>query len=212
MPKIDVKSIEGQKVGEVELPDDIFSVPFNPFPIQEVVRMQLANRRRGTHKTKERSEVSGSTRKLYRQKGTGHARAGSIKSPLRRGGGTIFGPQPRDYSFLPPKKVRRKALCIALTQKLDKKQIEIVREFPVDEPKTKRMLAKLDPQNLHKKTLIILSELDEPHRTNLKLSLHNVPFCKILKPEGLNVLDLLYHQRVIFLEKSIPMITQRLGS
>ncbi len=99
MPKVDVRSIDGTVVSQIELEESVFAVPYNPYPVQEVIRMQMANRRRGTHKTKNRPEVSGSTRKLYRQKGTGHARSGSVKSPLRPGGGIIFGPYPETTVF-----------------------------------------------------------------------------------------------------------------
>lgn len=207
MPIVQVKSITGDIVGEIELPDNIFAVPYNPFPIQEIIRMQLASRHRGTHKTKDRGEVSGSTRKLYRQKGTGRARSGSIKSPLRRGGGNIFGPRPRDYDLYPPKKVRRSALKIALSKKLTDGELEVIREFPVEAPKTKILLNQFDPEKKMNKTLVIVGDPQE----SLEKSLRNVPYFKVLKAEGLNLYDLANHQRVVLLEKSVPVITERLG-
>jgi large subunit ribosomal protein L4 len=207
MPLVQVKSIQGQVVGEINLPDDIFAVPYNPFPIQEIVRMQLASRHRGTHKTKDRGEVSGSTRKLYRQKGTGRARAGSIKSPLRRGGGNIFGPRPRDYDLYPPKKVRRNALKIALSKKLSDGDLEVIREFLVEEPKTKLILGQFDPDKKMNRTLVIIGEPQE----TLAKSLRNIPYFKVLKAEGLNLYDITNHQRIVLFEKSVPLITERLG-
>ena len=206
MPKVQVKSIEGNVVGEMELPASIFEVPFNPYPVQEVVRMQMANKRRGTHKTKERSEIRGSTKKRYRQKGTGHARAGSVKSPLRRGGGIIFGPRPRDYSFYPPKKVRKAAIRIALSQKLRDGNLEIYREFEIETPKTKVVLSGFEKESQARKTLIITGEVYE----NMYKSLRNVETYKVLKTEGLNVYDLLNHQRCILMETSVTKIIERL--
>ena len=212
MPKIDIKSIEGRVVGEMELPDDIFSVPYNPYPVKEVIRAQLAGRSKGTHKTKTRAEIKASTRKLYRQKGTGHARAGSARSPLRRGGGVIFGPQPRDYTMRINKKLKRKAIKIALSKKLQAGELEIIREFPIPEPKTKPLLQQLDPENKRVKTLIVSGEMDENAKNNMLKSLRNVPFYKILKTDGLNVYDLVDHSRIILLEKSIAAIQRRLAS
>lgn len=212
MPKVDVFSIEGNVVNQIELEDSVFAVPYNPYPVQEVIRMQMANRRRGTHKTKNRTEVSGSTRKLYRQKGTGHARSGSIKSPLRRGGGIIFGPVPRDYSFLPPKKVRRKAICIALSKKLLDGELSVMQEFTCDAIKTKDLIARLDPNSEQVKTLLILGVMNETTRINIEKSLKNVPYYQVMPAEGINVYDLVNNRKVVLLEKSIPIITERLQS
>jgi large subunit ribosomal protein L4 len=207
MPKVAIKLIDGTIVGEIELSDDIFAQEYNPFPIQEVVRMQLAKRRRGTHSTKDRGEVSGSTKKLYKQKGTGRARSGSIKSPLRKGGGIIFGPKPRDYSYAIPKKVRQKALTIALSKKLTDGQLEVIREFNLEHPKTKNAIKLIDSKNEFKTTLIIYNDAQE----NLTKSLRNVKSFKTLHVRGLNVYDLVYFQRIILLEKSINSINERLG-
>lgn len=212
MPKVDIRSIEGTVVSEVELPDSVFAEPFNPYIIQEVIRMQMAKRHRGTHKVKDRAEVHGSTRKLYRQKGTGHARPGSIKSPLRRGGGIVFGPTPRSYSFKPPKKVRRKALCIALSKKLQDGDLSVMREFDCGQIKTKDLLGRLDPNSDKIKTLIIMGTMDDQTKENIQKSLRNVPYYQVLLVEGLNVYDLVNNKKVILLEKSIPMITERLES
>ncbi len=206
MAKLDIKTIDGQIVGQAELAADIFEVPFNPYIIQEIVRMQLANRRRGTHKTKGRSEVAYSTKKLYRQKGTGHARSGDRRSPLRRGGGVIFGPIPRDYSFYPPKKVRKGALKVALSQKLREGQLEVYREYEPETPKTKPILSQLSLGKEPVSTLIIWSE----EHQNFMRSLRNVPNFKMLRVDGLNVYDLVLHKRVILMEKCISSIHERL--
>ncbi len=206
MAKLDIKTIDGQIVGQAELSADIFEVPYNPYIIQEIVRMQLANRRRGTHKTKGRSEVAYSTKKLYRQKGTGHARSGDRRSPLRRGGGVIFGPIPRDYSFYPPKKVRKGALKVALSQKLREGQLEVYREYEPGTPKTKPILSQLSPGKETVSTLIVWSE----EHQNFMRSLRNVPNFKMLSVDGLNVYDLVLHKRVILMEKSISSIHERL--
>jgi len=211
MPKVEVKTLDGQVVGEIELQDDIFTEEYNPFIIQEMVTLHMAAKRRGTHKTKGRSEIAGSMKKLYRQKGTGHARPGTVKSPLRRGGGVIFGPTPRSYDFSPPRKVRKTALKIALSKKLEDGQLEIIQEFDVDQPKTKPLLSKLDPEKKQIKTLIVAGDLEQNMQDNLRKSIRNIPYVKVLKAEGLNVYDLINHQRVILLEKSIPLIQKRLG-
>lgn len=212
MPKLDVINIEGSVVSEVELPDSIFSEPYNPYPVQEVVRAQMASRRSGTHKVKGRSEIIGSKKKLYRQKGTGHARPGSVKSPLRRGGGVVFGPTPRSYAFKPPKKVRRKALCIALSKKLSDGNLTVMREFECDQPKTKDLLGRLNPGKDQTKTLFVLGTLDDQTRSNIQNSLRNVPYYKVLLADGLNVYDLVNSTKVVLLEKSIEKITERLES
>ncbi|MBN1879918.1 50S ribosomal protein L4 [bacterium] len=212
MPKVNVHSIDGAVVSQIELADSIFAVPFNPYPVQEVIRMQMANRRRGTHKVKNRTEVAGSTRKLYRQKGTGHARPGPAKSPLRRGGGIVFGPVPRDYSFNPPKKVRRKAVCIALSKKLLDGELSVMQEFDCDTIRTKDLISRLDPGMERVKTLLVLGEMTESTRINIEKSLQNVPYYQVLSAEGLNVYDLVNNRKIVLLEKSIPIITERLQS
>ncbi|MBN2250511.1 MAG: 50S ribosomal protein L4, partial [Candidatus Altiarchaeota archaeon] len=138
MPVLNVYDIEKTKVAEVELNDRVFGAEVNEHILYEVVKMQLACKRQGTASTKTRSDVSGGGRKPWRQKGTGRARAGTSRSPLWRGGGTVFGPHPRDYSYKVPKKVRRAALKSALSMKVKEDKVIILRDFPMDEIKTKR--------------------------------------------------------------------------
>lgn len=207
MAVIEVKNIQGEKVSEVELSDAVFSVPIKKAVLHEVVRMQLAARRSGTACVKNRSDVKGSTKKLYRQKGTGRARRGDIKSPLLRGGGVIFGPHPRSYAFKPPKKVRRLALKMALTSKLQADEIIVLDRFDIDEIKTKTVVDALRTINAAKPLIIIDGENE-----NLTRSSRNIPGVKILPVEGLNVYDILNHDNLIIIEPSIKGIEGRLAA
>jgi large subunit ribosomal protein L4 len=204
MPVVDIVDITNNKVGETSLTDDIFGVEVNPFLIHEVVKMQLANRRSGTASTKNRSLVRGGGKKPWKQKGTGRARVGSIRSPLWKGGGTIFGPMPRDYSYLVPKKVRKNALKAALSQKLQENKLVLVDAITLDEVKSKKFVALM-------KTFKITNALiiDEENK-NLSLSARNVTNFKVLKPEGLNVFDLMVHDHVVLTKPSLESIEKRL--
>ncbi len=204
MPVVDIVDITNNKVGETSLNDDIFGVEVNPFLIHEVVKMQLANRRSGTASTKNRSLVRGGGKKPWKQKGTGRARVGSIRSPLWKGGGTIFGPMPHDYSYLVPKKVRKNALKSSLTQKLQENKLVLVDAIKLDEVKSKQFVALM-------KTLKITNALiiDEENK-NLRLSARNVTNFKVLKPEGLNVFDLMVHDYVVLTKPSLESIEKRL--
>jgi large subunit ribosomal protein L4 len=207
MATVDVFNIEGDKVSETDLPDAIFDVPVNKAVLHQVVKAQLANRRAGTAKVKNRSDVAGSTRKLYRQKGTGRARRGDIKSPLLRGGGVIFGPHPRSYEQKVPKKVRRLALKMALTCKLKDDELLILDRFELGEIKTRAFVAAFE--NLKAgKALIITGEQDR----NLELSSRNVPGVKVMRCEGLNVYDILKYEKLVLLEGAIKGIEGRLRS
>ncbi|HOJ51737.1 MAG TPA: 50S ribosomal protein L4 [Syntrophales bacterium] len=201
MPTVAVYDIEGNRVGEIELSEAVFGVEVNENAIYEVVKMQLANRRSGTASTKERSYVKGGGKKPWRQKGTGRARAGSIRSPIWRGGGIVFGPRPRDYSYQVPKKVRRLALKSALTLKVKNDRVVVLRDFPLAEIKTKRVKEVLDRFALDKVLIVI----DRPNPV-LELSARNIKNVKTIRAEGLNVFDLLNFEHVIFLEPSIKTI------
>jgi len=207
MTVVEVKNIKGEKVSEIDLAEDIFNVEVKKSVLNDVVRMQLANRRRGTAKVKRRSEVRGSTRKLFRQKGTGRARRGDIKSPVLRGGGVIFGPEPRDYSYKVPKKVRRLALKMALSAKYQENEIIVLDGFSLDQVKTKAVASTLRDLALEK-PLIVIHQKDE----NLELSSRNIPGVKILRVEGLNVYDILNHKTLVLLEPSIKGIEGRLAA
>jgi large subunit ribosomal protein L4 len=166
--------------------------------------MQLANRRSGTASTKNRSLVRGGGKKPWKQKGTGRARVGSIRSPLWKGGGTIFGPVPRDYSYLVPKKVRKNALKAALSQKLQENKLVLVDAITLDEVKSKKFVALM-------KTFKITNALiiDEENK-NLSLSARNVTNFKVLRPEGLNVFDIMIHDYVVLTKPSLESIEKRL--
>ncbi len=205
MASVEVLDRTGEKVSEAELPDAIFSIPVKAHVLHDVVRMQLAGRRAGTAKTKGRSEVTGSTSKLFRQKGTGNARAGDIKSPLRRGGGVIFGPAPKSFSYKVPKKVRAKALKMALSSKLERRELFVVDSLSLDSIKTRAFARILDDLNL-KKTLIVSDEEDR----NLLLSSRNIPHVKVIRSAGLNVYDVLHYDSLVIEKSAIEGIKGRL--
>lgn len=201
MPKCDVLNMENQKVEQINLPDSVFSSDVKEHLFWEVVRSQMASRRRGTAKTKERSEVSFSTRKLYRQKGTGRARAGDRRSPVRVGGGTIFGPQPRNYGYRVPKKVRRAAVISALSMKLAEGKLLIVDELSLPEIKTKRfadLMMRLGVQS----GLFIIESKDEV----VEKSARNIPKAKVLRVDGLNVYDLLRYEYLVLTKGAVAKI------
>jgi large subunit ribosomal protein L4 len=207
MAVVEVKNINGEKVSEVELTDSIFNVPVKPSVLHEIVTMQLASRRSGTATVKNRSDVAGSTKKLFRQKGSGRARRGNIKSPLLRGGGVVFGPHNRSYAYKAPKKVRRLALKMALSSKLQENMIIVIDGFDLDQIKTKSVVSVLDTLKAEK-PLIITGGQNE----NLELSSRNIPGVKVLQVEGLNVYDILNHTNLILLEPSIKEIEGRLAA
>jgi large subunit ribosomal protein L4 len=207
MSVIDVKNTKGKKVSTVDLAENIFNVPVKPSVLHEVVSMQLANRRTANAAVKHRSDVRGSGRKLFRQKGTGRARRGDIKSPLLRGGGVVFGPDGRTYAFRAPKKVRKLALKMALSSKLQAKEIVVIDKFELEQIKTKDFVDILKNLKLTK-TLIVTEGKNE----NLERSSRNVPGVKVLRHEGLNVYDILKYKTIILMEPAIKHIEGRLAA
>jgi large subunit ribosomal protein L4 len=207
MAAVDVLNSAGEKVSETQLPDEIFSVPVKTSVLHDVVRSQLASRRAGTAASKTRGMVKGSTRKLFRQKGTGNARAGSIKSPLRKGGGTIFGPSPRSYAFKVPKKVRKLALKMALSSKWEEKNLFVIDDFKLDQIRTKQLASVLDALKLD--NLLIVSDAQDD--TFLEMSSRNIPQVKVIKTAGLNVYDILKYRNLLLVESSIQNIQGRLS-
>ena len=201
MPIAGVFDIDKNKVSEIELSDAVFDVEVNESVLYEVVKMQMASRRRGTADTKERGEISGGGKKPWRQKGTGRARSGTSRSPLWRGGGTVFGPHPRDYSFKVPKKVRKKALMSALTLKYRGNQMVILKDFPLTEIKTKKFIEVVDRFGWEK----VLFILDKSYPV-LEKSSKNIKNVKMMRSEGINVYDLLNYDHVVLLEPSIKLI------
>lgn len=207
MPVADVFDIEKKKVSELDLSDAVFGAEINEAVLYDVVKMQMASRRKGTSATKVRREVSGGGKKPWRQKGTGRARAGTTRSPLWRGGGIVFGPHPRDYSFHVPKRVRKLALKSALSMKYRDSKLIILRDFPMEEIKTKRFKEVVDRFGLTKALFI----LDQSHPI-LEKSSRNIKDIKMMRSEGLNVYDLLKHDYVVFLEPSIKLVERTLLS
>ncbi|MBW2147459.1 MAG: 50S ribosomal protein L4 [Deltaproteobacteria bacterium] len=207
MPRINVITLQKEKIAEIDLSDSVFDADIKPHIMHSVVVWQLAKRRRGTASTKDRSKLTYSTSKLYRQKGTGRARAGSKRSPLRVGGGIIFGPTPRSYATNLPKKVRKMALKFALTQALREGKLTVLDSFPMEAIKTKEFISRFSGLQLPK-ALIVIDGKDE----NLEKSARNVPGVKILRAAGLNVYDILYYQNLVLMQSSIPLIEGALQS
>jgi len=205
MPVIDVQDVKGKPISQVELADDVFSVPVKSSVLHEVVTMQLANRRSGTAAVKHRSDVKGSRRKLFRQKGTGRARRGDIKSPLLRGGGVVFGPDGRNYTQKVSKKVRKLALKMALSSKLFENELMVLDQFGLEQIKTKEFVDILNTLKL-KNALIVIEKQDE----HLELSSRNVPDVKVLRSDGLNVYDILKYRTLVLLEPAVKNIEGRL--
>jgi len=206
--EIAVINITGKETGrKAELKDSVFAIEPNDHAIYLDVKQYLANQRQGTHKSKERNEVSGSTRKIKRQKGTGTARAGSVKSPLFVGGGRIFGPQPRDYRFKLNKKVKQLARKSALTYKAKDNGILVVEDFSLDAPKTREYASIISNLKIgDKKSLLVLSE---PNK-NIYLSSRNLPNTKVVLYSELTTYDILNSTSLVFVESSLENIQKSL--
>lgn len=206
MPVVDVINKEGVQVSTRELSDAIFNVKVNPAVLNQVVTMQLARKREGTASVKRRSEIRGSTKKLFRQKGTGRARRGDIKSPLLRGGGVVFGPKPRNYDFKIPKKVRKLALKMALSSRLQDESLTVLDKLEFERIKTRDFVDFL--KGINKENALIITDKKD---NNLELSSRNVENVKVLRTEGLNVYDILKYNDVILLEDALASIEGRLS-
>jgi large subunit ribosomal protein L4 len=203
MTKLAIYNIGNQKVNDIELDDQIFKVKSNPTLFYDAVRMNLASQRKGSAATKNRALVRGGGAKPWRQKGTGRARAGTRRSPLWRGGGTIFGPMPRDYAFSLPKKERRAALRAALSLKLQEEKLILLDEFPLNGFKTKQVLEVLKRFNVEN-ALIVTSEKN----IFLERSTRNISRVEVLHADELNVYDILNHEHLILLS---PVLTRIQG-
>lgn len=205
MAVCDIFNIRAEKVGEIDLNDLLFNVEINTGILHEVVCMQRANRRSGNACTKTRGEVSGGGAKPWRQKGTGRARAGSRTSPVWRGGGTVFGPKPRDYSYTMPKKVKRLALKMAMTARKLEGNLVVVDKFELPQAKTKEFVNVMNNFQFEN-CLIVTGELDD----NINLSSRNAVAYKVLPVAGLNVYDILKYSKLMLLQSSLPLIEERL--
>ena len=208
MPVVDVKNLDGKKVGTIELADDVFSAKVNPNLLHEAVRHHLAGERAGTHKTKDKSEVSGAGRKLWRQKGTGRARIGSIRSPLWRHGGTVHGPVPRDYSYALPKKMILGALRSALSSKLAEEKLTVVDGWELESHKTKpfrQALTKLDGET---KTILLV---ENGANVNLERASRNLEGVTLVAPTALKPYDLMRHDRLMLSREAALRLSHALS-
>ena len=203
-----IVDISNKKVGDAKLLSAVFEVEIKQNIMRDVVLAQLASRRSGTHNTKTRNEVRGGGAKPWKQKGLGRARAGSVRSPIFRGGGITFGPKPRDYSYNPPKKVRKAALKSALSVKAKDNALVVVDAFSFDEPKTKQAVVALTALKLaDKKTLVVI----EAANASIEKSFSNIPSVKLLRAEGVNVYDLLNAENVLMTQAALLKLEERLG-
>jgi len=211
MPTVKVRNLSNKEVGDVTLSDAVFGVELNEALIHAAVKNYLANKRQGTSATKTRGNVSGSGRKLWKQKGTGRARIASLRSPLWKGGGNVHGPQPRDWSYNLPKKMRRGALRSALSERLREGNLIVIDSIEFDNPKTKGFLSVLETLGLvenkkRAKTLFV----DSLDNANLVLSSRNVQKTKVTNSYGLNIYDLIYHEKLVLSKAAVEELTNLL--
>ncbi len=208
MPKIALLNQSGAQVGDIELNESVFGIEPNENVVTEAILMQRASLRQGTHKVKNRSEVAGGGRKPWRQKGTGRARQGSIRSPQWRGGGVVFGPTPRGYAYKLPKKVRRLAIKSVLSAKVNEENIIVLDALNFEAPKTKEFTAVLKGLNTEsKKALIVTADVDE----NVALSGRNIPGITVVDANSINVLEVVGHEKLIMTKAAVEKIEEVLG-
>ena len=206
MPVVDVVNLDGKKVGQVELADAVFGAKVNPHLLHEASRWYLRGLRAGTHKTKDKSEVSGAGRKLWRQKGTGRARVGSIRSPLWRHGGTVHGPEPRDYSYALPKKMLLGALRSALSAKLAEQKLTVVDAWKLETHKTKALRETLGKLSMEKSALLV----SHGENRNLELASRNLDGVKLAASNGLQPYDVLKHDLVVLSKDAVARLSHSL--
>lgn len=204
MPKVEVINKENKPVGKTDLPDDIFGVDINHGLLHEVVRNHLANKRQGTACTKTRGQVRGGGRKPYKQKGTGRARAGTNTSPLWKGGGTVFGPKPRSYSYRMPKKAKWVALNSALAAKLAGGEVMIIDALSVSEPRTKLVKGLLEGLGIAGNVLMVIPEKNEA----LELAARNLPNVRIARVNELNVYSILAHEKLLIAKDAVKKMKE----
>ena len=205
--QVPVYSLSGEVVKNIEISDQVFAVPFNEAVVHQAMVRQQANTRQGTASTKTRSEVSGSTRKLFRQKHTGMARAGSRRSPLRRGGGITFGPKPRSYQQAMPKKMRQLALICVLSAKAGGGELKVLEQLNLSEPKTREMARILSALGVDSSALIVISEPEE----NITRSARNLPRVRAMPANLINVVELLSHKVLLMTEAAVRQVEQLWG-
>lgn len=204
MPKVALYNMQGEEIGQVDLKDEIFAVKISEASMHRVVKMHLANRRQGTVSVKDRGEVSGGGRKPWRQKGTGRARHGSTRSPIWVGGGTVFGPSPRDFSYTVPKKVKRLAIKSALTSKVRDGELLVVDSITFDKPRTKSMVQLLNNLKTGKKVLLVTGVDSD----NVVKSARNIPGVKTLPANQINVYDILNYQNLLLTKDALDRVEE----
>lgn len=208
MPTVDVKNLNNESVGQLDLRDELFATPLNEALIYDAIKNYLANQRQGTVMTKTRGNVSGSGRKLWKQKGTGRARIASLRSPLWKGGGNVHGPQPRDWSSELPRKMKRRALLSALSERLREGNLVVVESFTLDSPKTKAFAGIAKTMGWESATLIVEANPDR----NLVLSSRNLPRIKVSDGVNVSIYDVLHHERIVFTREAINLLQERLSN
>jgi len=208
MPVVKVRNLKSEEIGEIELSEEVFGAPLNKALIYSAVKCYLANQRAGTSSTKTRGNVRGSGKKLWKQKGTGRARISSLRSPLWKGGGNVHGPQPRDWSYAIPKKMRRGAIRSVLSERLREGGLVIVENFELESHKTRDFSATLDTLGLNKRILVV----DSPSNNRLVLSSRNLRDVTLVSANGVNVYDLLTHEQVALTRDAAAQLEKQLGN
>ncbi len=208
MPKVDIKDWNNKKVGSVDLPEEIFAYPYKEHLIHEAVRNYLASLRQGTHKVKNRSEVSGSGKKPFRQKGTGRARQGGNRPPIHRHGGTVFGPVPRDYSYKMNSQEKKNALKSALSRRVKEGKLVLISDLNIEEPKTKTLADKVTKIGIEGKALLV----DSFENTNLALAARNNPKLQLVDPLHVNVYDVDNSRYIVLSQDALQRLTEALES
>jgi large subunit ribosomal protein L4 len=208
MPVLKVKNLKSEEVGEIELSDHVFGAPLNKALIYSAVTCYMANQRAGTSATKTRGDVRGSGKKLWKQKGTGRARIASLRSPLWKGGGNVHGPQPRDWSYNIPKKMRRGAIRSVLSERLREGGLVIVESFELPSHKTKEFTATLEALGLNKRLLVV----DSPGNSKLALSSRNLREVTLVSASGVNVYDLLTHEQIAMTRDAVVQLEKQLSN
>jgi large subunit ribosomal protein L4 len=204
MPKVKVHNLSGKAVGEIELSDTVFDATVNETVLYDVLKAQLASKRKGAASAQTRAEVTATSRKMYKQKGTGNARHGSRRAPIFVGGGTVHGPKPRDFGYRPPRKMRLGALKGALSLKLREGKLQVVDNFELAEIKTKKLVEVLGKLKVDKGALIVDGENDK-----LRLSARNLQNHSVLPPEGVNLYDLLRHEHLVLTQTAVEALEAR---
>ncbi|QIW82443.1 50S ribosomal protein L4 [Bacillus velezensis] len=207
MPKVALYNQNGSTAGDIELNASVFGIEPNESVVFDAILMQRASLRQGSHKVKNRSEVRGGGRKPWRQKGTGRARQGSIRSPQWRGGGVVFGPTPRSYSYKLPKKVRRLAIKSVLSSKVNDNNIIVLEDLTLDSVKTKEMAAVLKGLSVEKKALIVTADANEA----VSLSARNIPGVTVVQANGINVLDVVNHEKLLITKAAVEKVEEVLA-